>query len=871
MTEIVLTEKEDFEMSDSDDKFVGEIYIIERLRQTQREKEIQKNIQSKSINPTKEFQRFLCLNLETGDTFVLCNKNMAWLPKQLTKSISKVRYRISAVENPNYEDNYELQTIQIVDVQKWSNQKLLTYIEATGAITSSRLDIIRNVLSEQKLNLVEELTSNFKHFKKLLMDESGIGEKTINHLKNIVLGQYDTQKLKRFIEHLNHIMQERYPNFSTFTLRKSTMEELLIRAYGNIDKVIRLLTENPYAFVKSTFDDEEGPNESLLSFYQADVIYFATNELPEPTNKHRIDCYLQEIFKKYYQKYCATYMKESVYESLLIAPEELNIETAYPIVFTNEEMQIISERIENANYIVRFMLNKTNCYALKGLFEQEETCSKQIRLRKDIALDLIDEATIYAGILDYELANGFQLTDEQKLRINQLVNEPIICLTGYAGTGKSTIVGAALSIFKKADLKTHCCAFTGKAAKNLSQITSVTSRKPAQTIHKTVLSNDFIKNNHLNTDVLVIDEISMCPLYLLNNLLELMSGFGRILLIGDAGQLDPINSINVLSEFEYARQQATDEPLLEIISLTKPQRQSATSTIYTHANALRQGKLPEDLSNGKYHWQRYPLTDYSNQNQSKYFIMQPTHQGYIKHPYGNYEKEIGPIPACVANCYEQYLQAGVSANDIQILSPTRSDAHEFNQLIQGYLFQQNRLNKELFINFYKNGLNQQIYVGDRIINQKNKTVKDVNNSEETVYFPNGAVGYVTEIFYKDDRYGKNVPNISSIYVQTENMNKEIVTVELTTEDLQDIDLAYAITVHKAQGSTIPYVIFSTNNTKYGFNQMFNRKLCYTAYTRAKTELTIVLRDKALLAFTQDAPTQQSTLHHQMLNQIQKNN
>ena len=492
-----------------------------------------------------------------------------------------------------------------------------------------------------------------------------------------------------------------------------------------------------------------------------------------------------------------------------------------------EKIEQFRAYIETSEDYVQFQQNDDVCYSFIELYEIEERIATYLVEQQEKAFIHINDKAIQQGIVLFEQEHGFELTDEQKESVKQLVKQPLSILTGFAGTGKSTIVSCAIQIFKQSKLNVLCCAFTGKAAQNLASI----AKKDAYTIHKTIYASELHdENDKIKTDVLIIDEISMCPMHLFNSLLSRLKEDTQLILLGDEGQLDPIQSINLLSEFKRSQQQ------LPFIALTKPQRQSEQSAIYQHSTYFRHRTFPNF---GTIHIQTDDSFDYFVDRDITYFISR-TNQSI---------NQLNPNIFSATSKFIDFIQQGVDLKDLQIIAPRSNEVNTCNQVIQAYLLNVDHLNKNKQYKIPRKSIT--IHVGDRIINTKNKTV--INEEEKPVYYPNGMIGTIIDIISIRDTLSK----AENIYVYVETDDQQVVILEKV--DLADIELAYAITVHKSQGSTIPHVIFVSSQNYIDSGVFLNCRLAYTAITRAKKTLSICCNQTSLQSFIVAAQDQKANL------------
>ena len=374
-----------------------------------------------------------------------------------------------------------------------------------------------------------------------------------------------------------------------------------------------------------------------------------------------------------------------------------------------------------------------------------------------------------------------QLTHEQLRAIELAVKHKVMVLTGGPGTGKTTIIKIVLEHLQNQTHKIQLAAPTGRAAKRLGEATG----REAKTIHRLLEwdfeINSFKKNteNPLKVDFLIIDEASMIDTILMYHLLSALPITSHLLLVGDINQLPSVNAGNVLSDL-------ISSELIPVFKLRKIHRQASNSLIITNAHRIHQGE--------------YPVFPVENSSQDFYFIER------------NDAQEVqNTIIELVHNRIPARFHYN-SKKEIQVLTPMRKGILGVETL---NVKLQQVLNPPI-----KRDQNNTSY-----LQELDKVMQVKNNYEKDIY--NGDIGLVKVI----DR------------------NKKIVQVDFEGKiilyDFQQLDelvLAYAISIHKSQGSEYPAVIICLHTSHY---IMLQRNLIYTALTRAKKLAIIVGTKRAL--------------------------
>ena len=372
----------------------------------------------------------------------------------------------------------------------------------------------------------------------------------------------------------------------------------------------------------------------------------------------------------------------------------------------------------------------------------------------------------------------------QKDAIIKALQSKVFILTGGPGTGKTTVINGIIKTyadlhgldFKKSDLPIILAAPTGRAARRMNELTQL----PSATIHRHLglNSEDDFKTleDYLDCDLIIIDEFSMVDTWLANQLFESISDSTQVIIVGDQDQLPSVGPGQVLAD------------LLQIdnlpkVSLTKIFRQSEDSTIVTLASRMRQGQLPADFTEKK--------ADRS------YFEANANH-----------------IPQMVPKIVSAAIKSGIAAQDVQILAPMyrgQAGINNLNTIMQDLLNPQEKANQFAFndIFFCKN---------DKILHL-------VNDTELNVF--NGDIGIITDLI--PGKYTESKQD--EIYMSFD--GNEVI---YPRNEWNKITLAYAMSIHKSQGSEFPVVILPITRQS---GRMLQRNLIYTAITRAKSKLVML--------------------------------
>lgn len=377
---------------------------------------------------------------------------------------------------------------------------------------------------------------------------------------------------------------------------------------------------------------------------------------------------------------------------------------------------------------------------------------------------------------------GVSLAAEQQEALQTVLGARMAIVTGGPGTGKSTILKALILLLEQQGLAIHLAAPTGRAAKRLAEATG----REAKTIHRLLefepSGPGFRRNpeNALEGDLVVVDEASMLDIYLANSLLRALPAQGSLLLVGDADQLPSVGPGNVLRELIAAE-------VFPVARLTRIFRQGEGSLISLNAGRVNRGEPFETLP------------DYRGEKDF-YYIGRESEQ----------EIEAEILSLCAGRLSRKYGFDG--RRDIQVLTPMRKGLIGLENL--------NRRLQELFAGGggLPAGGAGGFLLGDKVMQLRNNYDKEVFN---------GDIGFVVGID----------PAAEAISVEYDGR-----AVVYEVADRSELQLAYAITVHKAQGSEFPCVVVPLHTTHYALLQ---RNLLYTALTRGRKLVVVVGSQRAV--------------------------
>ena len=419
-------------------------------------------------------------------------------------------------------------------------------------------------------------------------------------------------------------------------------------------------------------------------------------------------------------------------------------------------------------------------------FAEEGIRSNLIRILEKGKQETFDAPKLESIIEQVEQDLGICYDHIQKKAICDAINHKVFILTGGPGTGKTTVINGIIATYaalhkldlaKKQELPILLAAPTGRAARRMNELTGL----PSATIHRHLGMTGDDDTSHLDdyldADFIIVDEFSMVDTWLANQLLSNISSNSKILIVGDADQLPSVSPGQVLADLLKI-------PLLPQTKLTKIYRQGEDSTIVTLASQIQQGILPADFTEKKADRSYFEAT-------SEY------------------------IPDMIKKIVAAAIRSGIPAQDVQVLAPMyRGPAgiDQINQLMQDLI---NPSEKDQLV----------FEAPDCQYRQGDKVIHLVNDAESNVF--NGDLGYITDLLpakYTDSKQDELTINFDG---------NEII---YPRSEWYKIRLAYAMSIHKSQGSEFPVVILPITKSSH---RMLQRNLIYTAITRSKSKLVLL--------------------------------
>lgn len=607
-------------------------------------------------------------------------------------------------------------------------------------------------------------------------------------LKAIVDGRSSNDDKATEIKTSIKAVSEAYPelksneNYKQLMNELATTENLITNYRENYNKQVKIYNAYVRKFPQRMFLDFLGYEKQLLESRERCIAF--------------ISYYLTEIGENEGHTWCSVdILKAAVEDS---APECIDV---------------FDGVLENNSFLHQY----ENRIGLKLYYNLEMKILSiiQERLNKPSPVP-IENDEIEAGIAKAEQEQGFSYTDEQKAIIRSILTQSISFVTGKAGTGKSSILRGIIRAYSLANHNISACALSAMAAQRITEATDY----PAMTIHRTLGCHgpnkfDYNKNCKLISPVVLMDEASMVNVQIFLAWLEAIGDNTKIIICGDYKQLPPIGFGNIFSDLIHCL------PKENINELTKVMRQAEKSGILTDANLIRDNKNPitEVITSKKL---------VHGELQDMYYMFRDTrdslHQLALKMFFSAVESD--------------------GVDNVGIAVPRRegclNSAYELNKDIAEVLLKDEK---------------KSISFGEKEFKLGCKVVQTVNDYDRNVF--NGEIGYIT--FIGEDMSGKKPVTYCEVTYQSfgpkvekdvglvfdEDNNivyeKQDKVIRYEGSELTDLDMAYALTTHKMQGSSRKTVICVIDNTHY---KLLDNCMLYTMLTRAKKRCLLCAEPQA---------------------------
>lgn len=706
-----------------------------------------------------------------------------------------------ADHHETYGDTYEILYIsKVIDISSKDKQK----------------EFLRNVLNE---NLVEKLFDKYDDVIKILENKDveslvkikGIGSQVALRL----IDEYEDSK-----------------DFSNIYLElgnlglTGTFIKKLVDFYHSPDTAIDVVKNNPYDLVRIDGigfkrADEVACKVGIGQYDIRRIKGFMIHYLNEQGEAGKSYLYYQELM-------------QALYDTLGFIPEEIVMNTA-KIMIEDEDVVVLDNGNKIAlrkfykleenimNELIRLQIGRIEVVETEYETNECEDDFDDSELHKDYipkAFDITNWETIVNKV---ECEQGFEFTDEQKYAIKLSIDNHVMTLTGGAGVGKTSTANGICSLYDNYNIL--CVALSGKASVRITEATGLS----ASTIHRALGyingSFAFNKHNKLAVDIVLIDEATMINGSLFLSLLEAIPSGAKVIIMGDVQQLTPIGNCQIFADI-------LDSDTLPIVRLTKPHRQ-----------ALRSGIIPtsikvaaqEQIFNSSFEGNEIigELEDMELNITSNKEALSETILKHFQKEMDKYN-DIMEVQVCVPMRLKGDLSCYNINNIIQgVYNPSFTDGRKIEILLD---------NKKDDVKKYI------IRKGDKVLNTKNN-YKCVNTDGEITPVFNGNIGLVKDI----DEEG--YCTIDFVGIGEVIFNKS---------ESKKLELAYACTVHKMQGSGFTSTIVGMDTGSYIMN---NCELLYTAITRAKKYCVLVANNYAITKAiqTKEVKTKQTFLREMLLN------
>ena len=726
----------------------------------------------------------------------------------------------------------------------------------------------------------------------------GVGPQTakkiVNHFKNQTLEIFETKIDKLML--VPGIAKKKLKKIKTSWEEHKTVRDVMIflqghgistlfatkifKTYG--DEAIERVSKNPYRLSHDIYG---------IGFFSADKIALSMGF--EKNSLIRIEAGIKHVLSSSRELGHCFLTKEQIIEQVLELLEK-TIEI--------EKIDTILSNLLSSNEIKKRDLTldenkpqKIECYYSKSLYYDENTTSKRVKeFTKEIQ---IDDKKVRTWVLTYCKNQNISLSDEQLKAVCKIPSKSFSILTGGPGCGKTTCTKVLAQLLKAMGLRVTLAAPTGRAAQRMSEVIGSGSKTIHRLLEWTPYENSFKynENNPIKTDFLILDEVSMLDISLASSLLKAISNTAQILFIGDPDQLPSVGAGSVLSDLLNTKS-------VSRFRLTKVFRQAQASSIIRFAHEINTGKVP-NIKSPIVHKQLFSKgvdclfidADEATQEQLKFIRRVNQTLEFLKKDESNEslikfkeewggklqnredgEVEIDNLKGMDSSSYDDLktpiltipnqfknidlvklmktqgtlnqlkevlkkvhpfstLHYGLTASETLTRLYTKTIPEWFNKKdvelqvlspqVRGSVGTMN-LNKILQQARNPESPNKkQIRIGDKILREGDRVIQTKNNYELEIF--NGDIGHIRSV--------DTLTLECSVLFQ----NKEVT---LKKENLNQLQLAYAITIHKSQGSEFEAVIIPVLGQH--FNMLF-RNLIYTGLTRAKKLALFVGSRKAL--------------------------
>lgn len=752
--------------------------------------------------------------VQSGDFAIFSMRITKWLDNQIDGvEVIKLKGTTCTLE---YGTTYKIFCKLAETHEIYGDTYGLIYISKCIDISSKdkQKEFLKNVLNE---NLVEKLFDEYDDVIKLLenrdvkslMKIKGIG----NQVALRMIDEYEESK-----DYSSIYMELGQLGFTHTFIKK------LVDFYKSPDTVIDIVKNNPYdllrvdgiGFKKA---DEVACKVGITQYDVRRIKGFLLYYLNDQGEAGRSYLNYQDLMK-------------ALYDTLGFVPEEIINTTA-------------KQMIDNKDVVV---LDNGSKIALKKFYDLEKNIMNELfRLQIGLVKVVENDSNKLNSIHDdyipksFNIGNwetitenveekqGFMFTDEQRAAIKLSLDNHVMALTGGAGSGKTSTANGICSLYSGYSIL--ACALSGKASVRITEATGLS----ASTIHRALGYQNgefmFNKDNKLAVDIVLIDEATMINGALFLSLLEAIPTGAKVIIMGDVQQLTPIGNCQVFADI-------LDSNVLPVVKLSKPHRQALRSGIIptsikiANQEQIFDGNYTGNVIIGELEDMELDISGKGNDESISDKI--------IKHFQIELEKfhDIMEVQICVPMRLRGELSCYNLNSKIQsIYNPKLSNGNEI----------------EIFLEKKKDEAKKYIIrAGDKVINTKNN-YKCINSEGDTTPVFNGNMGIVKEI----EKNGMCTIDFIGI--------GEVI---FTKSDCKNLELGYACTVHKLQGSGFCSTIVGLDNSSYIMN---NSELLYTAITRAKKYCVLIANNYAVVKSiqTKEVKTKQTFLKDMLLENAER--
>jgi len=663
-----------------------------------------------------------------------------------------------------WDEVYTVVAEEVID-PTWGKQYNVKYIGQPASLSTveeQRLFLSKVLTDNQVQNLFETFSDPLQVILsrdiEKLCQVKGIGATTATKLIDKVYYAMDFSKA--------------YIELDNYGLTNNMIEKL-VGVYGSPEIVVQKIKENPYILASEV----EG-----IGFRKADDI--ALKNGYTWNNPKRLFCLSQYILKEYANSGHSYVLAYDFIDRVYEETEDLDEESLGEVIKSNDDFYVFNK--DGDRYI-----------ALRKIYDLEKRVAEELLRLRD-GNNNFDYNNWRDRVKQIEQEQGWEHTDEQLNAIEELLKNQVIVITGYGGTGKSSSVKAVREILNKYYFAQT--ALSGRASSRMAEITG----EEGYTIHRLLGYHPrtgfaYNKDNQLEVDVVVVDEVSMIGGEIFLKLIEAIPTGSKLVLLGDEGQLESIGTMNILHDL-------INTDVIKSCRLTKIHRQAAKSGIIEASLKIRNGE------------------QFFDRNFEGQIIL-----GELQDCELNIVKDRAKLPMLIEDQFKHWLKKIDNINELQVIVPMKEKGDvsclPLNIRLQKIFNPDDGKKKSIKIT--KNKTEFEIRVGDKVINRKNN-YKTVNMGGQTTPIFNGNIGIVKEVYEPMQTAIIDFYGIGEVMVNR--------------EAIQGIELGYAITTHSSQGSQFDVVIYAIDQSSY---ILLNREQAYTGVTRAKKYCIVNAENQSL--------------------------